>query len=101
MSKGSRVITLRLPDQLVGQLCTVLGGSLAGTKQDKYGMSEFIRSAIVEKIRHRQRSKKSRRRETFVCSECKQRLPIAQLEDYWTGLLDGITHKRCMSCFAK
>lgn len=59
-SKGSRIIPIRLPSDLLDQVDKAVQGSELRRKGEPWTRSSFIRRAIEEKLAHAARSRKPR-----------------------------------------
>lgn len=62
MSKGSSVIPVRFPDELLSEMKRVIAEINARGLDPQYDVSSFIRAAVVERLKHRERSRGPRRR---------------------------------------
>ena len=62
MSKGSRIVPVRVPDELLVRLSAAVERSARTRFDGPWSVSEFVRSAIEDKLQHMERSRRSRKR---------------------------------------
>lgn len=62
MSKGSRVVPVRMPDELMEEIMAYIVRRNWATMTEPYSLSTFIRKAIREKLDHAKRSSRKNRR---------------------------------------
>lgn len=70
MSKGTKIITLRLPSILEDAIDAAIAQRNEVTKQEPWTRTAFFLTAIREKLSHMERSRKSsRKRQTKTIAE--------------------------------
>jgi len=62
MSKGSKIVPVRIPAKLLGQIYTLIAQRNLKSKEEPWTTSAFVLCAIREKLDHSQRSRGRRRR---------------------------------------
>lgn len=60
MSKGSRIVPVRVPRDLEIRIAAAIASANQSTKEEPYTLSEWIRKAVVEKLDHLERSKRKK-----------------------------------------
>lgn len=60
MSKGSRVVPIRVQRDLEIRIAAAIESANQTTKGEPYTLSEWIRKAVVEKLDHLERSKRKK-----------------------------------------
>ena len=71
MSKGSKVVPVRIPDELLAEIESAIESANYHTKGEIYTVSSWIRKQLEMKLHNLRRSKcwaKERRLQTEVCS---------------------------------
>jgi hypothetical protein len=66
MSKGSRIVPVRMPPYLYAKLLECIERANRGRKYAPYSVGEWIRQACREKVDHLQRSKRKPKPPTVV-----------------------------------
>lgn len=61
MSAGSRIVPVRIPEDLELAILDCIAGRNLRSPNEPWTMSEFIRQAITEKLCHMERSRSRRR----------------------------------------
>lgn len=62
MSKGSKVVPVRMGEDLLEQVKAIVKRSAKTRFEGEWTVSEFVRAAVVDKLRHMERSRRPRRR---------------------------------------
>jgi hypothetical protein len=62
MSKGTRIMPVRFPDELAAEVFRELSLSERTREGEPWTFSDFVRLAVAEKIAHRKRSRAKRAR---------------------------------------
>jgi hypothetical protein len=62
MSKGSPIVPLRIPEELLAQIDVAVMESLAYRDAEPFTRTSFILEAVREVFRHRERAKAARKR---------------------------------------
>ena len=97
MSKGNKIVGIRIDPTLIEKIDACLDQS----KRDEFGqvqsISSWIRSAIISKLAHVKRSKKSSQTPKVRCCHCQKTI---RREDVSTTAqrLDGLTDYVCNAC---
>lgn len=60
MSKGSPVITLRIPQDMLDEMDSAIGSANWHSKIEPYRRASWIKAAIKQKLDHIKRSKKGK-----------------------------------------
>ena len=85
MSKGSQVVPVRIPMELLDLINAAIESRNDASPQEPMNLSSWIRAAVREKLRHlvRGRSKAktmpAKAEATFVCFACQQEFPISRI----------------------
>jgi len=61
MSKGSPIITFRVPDDLLAEMDSAINSANWHSKIEPYRRASWIKAAIREKLAHIKRSKKRKK----------------------------------------
>jgi len=71
MSKGSRIVKVRFPHGLLADTWETIRRRNEHTREAPWDMSEFIRSAVREKIEKMKRGRRRPRKpQSFRCTSC-------------------------------
>lgn len=97
MSRGNLPIVVRLEDRLRERLLEEVASVNRRRPKLEYSISSFVREAIVEKLGHKERSKKSRDKKKYLCRCCKQKKAIEEIASSMK-LLTGETEYTCSTC---
>jgi hypothetical protein len=60
MSKGSRIVPVRIPRELEVRILTAIERANHHTKEEPYTLSDWIRKCIEEKLAHLERSNRKK-----------------------------------------
>lgn len=81
MSKGSKVIQLRIPSKMLDVMLLALNQANERRREAPYDMSSWIRACIVEKLAHLARSKKRKDTDRPGTERQADDIPSAELID--------------------
>jgi hypothetical protein len=97
MRRGSRRITLRVPEEILDRLydeTPFQPGPVRGYRD----LSNWIRTAIVQRLDHLGRSRKAAKKKgRIVCTECDKTVSTGDVDCSWVDLL-GRQGYRCIKC---
>lgn len=62
MSRGSKIVPVRIPDELLDEVEVAVSSQNYHTKGEPHTLSGWIRKCIAEKLAHLKRSNKKRKR---------------------------------------
>lgn len=97
MSKGSKIVPVRIPDDLLLRMRReIITKTLSGASKT-VAIGAWIRDAIKQRLDHIKRSKKAKADSLVTCEDCKQRVPYHAIVAQWETLL-GVTQYRCKMC---
>lgn len=73
MSKGSRVVTFRMEEELMTRVDAAIASANLSREDQPYNLSDWLRGAIEAKLAHLSRGKRSRKRNALraaVAADC-------------------------------
>lgn len=71
MSRGSRIVKVRVPENLLAWIEETIAGRNQRTRKEPWTMSDFLREAVAEKLKHMSRSRRRvRKPQSFRCTSC-------------------------------
>lgn len=73
MSKGSRIVTLRLPDDMMSSVYEALKRRNERTRDSQWSLSDWIRAAAEDKLKHVARGRRGSRKRKYLCNKCGER----------------------------
>ncbi len=97
MSKGSKIVNVRIEDQLHERMQEELTRRNELTSQSVWSMSDYIRQAVMEKIAHADRSRKKTGERRYECRDCGHRFDIQKIA-YVVRPLFGRKEHVCVFC---
>jgi predicted SprT family Zn-dependent metalloprotease len=97
MSKGNQAIVVRLEEKLRIRVAGEVNDVNRRRPTLEYSLSHFVREAIIEKLAHRERSRKTRKGKQYTCRSCKGVYDIVAVGSVMT-LLTGEKEYTCLHC---
>ena len=76
MSKGSKIVPVRIPDRLFAELVAALKSQNYHTREEPLTLSGWVRKCVIDKLNHLERGKKRKKKQSF-----EKELNDAYLED--------------------
>jgi len=101
MSKGSKVISVRVPDTLLGKIQKEMALQVQKGASTTIAMGKWIRAAMQQRLDHLARSRKKKAEPKMLCEYCQENRPASEIAYMWNDLVLQRQCKCCKACEAK